>query len=38
MFEVTLNGARVALCNSRQLAEAYRSSTPGSVIKELAHA
>jgi hypothetical protein len=34
MFEVTLNGARVALCNSKQLADSYCSSTPGSVIKE----
>ena len=32
MYEVTLNGKRVALCNSLQLAESYVSSTPGAII------
>ena len=32
MFEVTLNGKRVALCNSLQLAESYVRTTPGATI------
>ena len=32
MFEVTLDGERVALCNSLELAKSYQQTTPGSVI------
>jgi len=32
---VTTEGVRVALCNSRQLAESYQATTPGSKIIEI---
>ena len=33
MYEVLLDGKRVALCNSLQLAESYVQSTPGAVLR-----
>ena len=32
---VDAEGKRVALCNSKQLAESYQSTTPGSKIIEI---
>lgn len=32
MYEVVLNGKRIALCNSLQLAESYVRSTPGASV------
>jgi hypothetical protein len=33
MYEVLLDGNRVALCNSLELAESYQQATPGSIIQ-----
>lgn len=35
MYEVLLNGERVALCNGLELAENYQQATPGSIIVSL---
>jgi len=36
LYEVQdAQGKRIALCNSRQLAESYQTSTPGSKIVEI---
>ena len=32
MYEVLLDGKRIALCNSQQLAESYVQSTPGATV------